>query len=148
MLDHCSLLPPHIVIENSCCIYRLRVCSPLPVLPETLQPKGICRTSKRKKMPEEDSQVAGPSSSREPSADLLSESQNEEMPVKRRILSTAKPKKSNKPTPGIIYISRLPPGMTPQKVKHLMSSYGDIGRVYAQRKDGEYFVFNSAWLPM
>lgn len=43
--------------------------------------------------------------------------------------------------PGIIYISRLPPGMTPQKVRHLMARWGDIGKVYAQRKDGE-------WLPL
>ena len=57
---------------------------------------------------------------------------------KKRVMHVTKGKKpSTKPTPGIIYISRLPPGMTPQKVKHLMSSYGDIGRVYAQRKDGE-----------
>ena len=60
---------------------------------------------------------------------------------KKRVMNVSKGKKpSNKPTPGIIYISRLPPGMTPQKVKHLMSSYGDIGRVYAQRKDGELVV--------
>ncbi|WVO17032.1 hypothetical protein L204_104719 [Cryptococcus depauperatus] len=44
-------------------------------------------------------------------------------------------KKRKKPTAGIIYISRLPPGMTPQKVRHLMGRWGDIGKVYAQRKD-------------
>jgi hypothetical protein len=57
---------------------------------------------------------------------------------KKRVMHITKGKRaSTKPTPGIIYISRLPPGMTPQKVKHLMSTYGDVGRVYAQRKDGE-----------
>lgn len=41
------------------------------------------------------------------------------------------------PTPGIIYISRLPPGMTHQKVKHVLNGYGEIGRIYAQQKDGK-----------
>jgi ESF2/ABP1 family protein len=35
---------------------------------------------------------------------------------------------------GVIYISRIPPGMRPTKVRHLMSSYGDIGRVYLQQE--------------
>ncbi|OCF35355.1 pre-rRNA-processing protein ESF2 [Kwoniella heveanensis BCC8398] len=43
--------------------------------------------------------------------------------------------KSKKPTPGIVYISRLPPGMTPQKVRHLMGRWGEVGKVYAQRRD-------------
>jgi len=51
-----------------------------------------------------------------------------------------KPKKVKRPaqTAGIIYISRVPPGMTPQKVRHLMARWGDVGKVYAQRRDGEY----------
>jgi hypothetical protein len=87
---------------------------------------------------DDDYRSAGPSSSRQRLQEPLSKSLGEANPVRRRVLSTVKPKESNKPTPGIIYISRLPPGMTPQKVKHLMSSYGDIGRVYAQRKDGKH----------
>jgi ESF2/ABP1 family protein len=49
-----------------------------------------------------------------------------------------KPIKKSKTTssPGIIYISRLPPGMTPPKVRHLMSRWGEVGKVYAQRRDG------------
>jgi len=35
---------------------------------------------------------------------------------------------------GIIYISRIPPGMQPPKVRHLMSAYGEVGRVYLQRE--------------
>jgi ESF2/ABP1 family protein len=35
---------------------------------------------------------------------------------------------------GIIYISRIPPGMRPAKVKHLMSGYGKVGRVYLQQE--------------
>ncbi|WVW83433.1 hypothetical protein I302_105454 [Kwoniella bestiolae CBS 10118] len=46
-----------------------------------------------------------------------------------------KKKKSKVVTPGIVYISRLPPGMTPQKVRHLMGRWGEIGKVYAQRRD-------------
>lgn len=47
--------------------------------------------------------------------------------------------KKNAPSPGIVYISRLPPGMTHQKVKHILAGYGEIGRIYAQQKDGEFF---------
>ncbi|KAK0498335.1 hypothetical protein EDD18DRAFT_1157275 [Armillaria luteobubalina] len=36
---------------------------------------------------------------------------------------------------GIIYISRIPPGMRPTKVRHLMGAYGEIGRVYLQQED-------------
>ena len=31
---------------------------------------------------------------------------------------------------GIVYLSRVPPFMKPHKVKHLLSRYGSIGRVY------------------
>jgi hypothetical protein len=71
------------------------------------------------------SNVAGPSKQRTGSSRI---------PLDKRNTS-----KAGRPSPGIIYISRLPPGMTPQKVKHLMSSYGDIGRVYAQRSDGKLY---------
>lgn len=43
---------------------------------------------------------------------------------------------SNQPTPGLIYLSRIPPGMGPSKVKHLLGAYGEVGRVYLAR-DGE-----------
>lgn len=35
---------------------------------------------------------------------------------------------------GIIYISRIPPGMQPTKVRHLMSQHGDVGRIYLQQE--------------
>ena len=38
---------------------------------------------------------------------------------------------------GVIYISRIPPGMRPTKVRHLMSQYGEVGRVYLQQ-EGAY----------
>ncbi len=41
---------------------------------------------------------------------------------------------------GVVYISRIPPGMQPAKVRHLMSMYGEIGRVYLQ-PEGALSVF-------
>ncbi|KAJ7895980.1 hypothetical protein B0H14DRAFT_2333515 [Mycena olivaceomarginata] len=38
---------------------------------------------------------------------------------------------------GVIYISRIPPGMRPTKVRHLMSMHGDVGRVYLQQEDAK-----------
>ncbi|KAJ7590731.1 hypothetical protein C8J56DRAFT_1003400 [Mycena floridula] len=38
---------------------------------------------------------------------------------------------------GIVYISRIPPGMRPAKVRHLMSGYGEVGRVYLQQEDAK-----------
>lgn len=35
---------------------------------------------------------------------------------------------------GVIYISRIPPGMRPEKVRHLMTRYGEVGRVYLQKE--------------
>jgi ESF2/ABP1 family protein len=35
---------------------------------------------------------------------------------------------------GVIYISRIPPGMQPTKVRHLMSQHGEVGRVYLQKE--------------
>lgn len=43
---------------------------------------------------------------------------------------------------GVIYISRIPPGMRPTKVRHLMSAYGEIGRVYLQQ-EGSFPHFTS-----
>ncbi|KAK1235140.1 RNA-binding ATPase activator esf2 [Marasmius sp. AFHP31] len=38
---------------------------------------------------------------------------------------------------GVVYISRIPPGMRPAKVRHLMSAYGEVGRVYLQQEDAK-----------
>jgi hypothetical protein len=43
----------------------------------------------------------------------------------------------NKQTPGLIYLSRIPPGMGPAQVKHLLGAYGEVGRVFLKRS-GEY----------
>ncbi|CCM03367.1 uncharacterized protein FIBRA_05497 [Fibroporia radiculosa] len=36
---------------------------------------------------------------------------------------------------GVVYVSRIPPGMRPTKVRHIMSEYGEVGRVYLQQED-------------
>ncbi|BGP39403.1 RNA-binding ATPase activator esf2 [Rhodotorula kratochvilovae] len=41
----------------------------------------------------------------------------------------------NAKTPGLVYLSRIPPGMGPGKVKHLLSAFGDVGRIYLARAD-------------
>ncbi|KAG1888124.1 hypothetical protein F4604DRAFT_1715647 [Suillus subluteus] len=38
---------------------------------------------------------------------------------------------------GVIYISQIPPGMHPAKVRHLMSAHGKVGRVYLQQEDAK-----------
>ena len=40
-------------------------------------------------------------------------------------------------TPGVLYLSRIPPYMKPHKLKVLLSPYGRIGRVYLQ-PEGEW----------
>jgi ESF2/ABP1 family protein len=45
--------------------------------------------------------------------------------------------KAAKEKTGVIYISRIPPGMRPTKVRHLMSQYGEVGKVYLQQ-EGEF----------
>lgn len=42
--------------------------------------------------------------------------------------------KAVKEKTGVIYISRIPPGMRPTKVRHLMSQYGEVGKVYLQQE--------------
>lgn len=41
---------------------------------------------------------------------------------------------------GVVYISRIPPGMRPTKVRHLMSAYGEVGRVYLQQEGKQLSV--------
>ncbi|EIW82451.1 hypothetical protein CONPUDRAFT_53712 [Coniophora puteana RWD-64-598 SS2] len=38
---------------------------------------------------------------------------------------------------GVVYLSRIPPGMQPPKVRHLMSAYGEVGRIYLQQEDAK-----------
>ena len=34
--------------------------------------------------------------------------------------------------PGIVYLSRVPPFMKPEKIRHLLSQFGEVGRVFLQ----------------
>lgn len=34
--------------------------------------------------------------------------------------------------PGVVYLSRVPPFMKPHKLRHLLSPYGSVGRIYLQ----------------
>jgi len=43
---------------------------------------------------------------------------------------------------GVIYISRIPPGMQPTKIRHLMSQYGEVGRVYLQKEGMTVSIFD------
>lgn len=38
---------------------------------------------------------------------------------------------------GLIYLSRIPPGMGPSKVKHILANYGEIGRIYLVAADDD-----------
>ncbi|KAI0736123.1 hypothetical protein C8Q72DRAFT_872635 [Fomitopsis betulina] len=45
--------------------------------------------------------------------------------------------KASQEKAGVVYISRIPPGMRPTKVRHIMSAYGEVGRVYLQQEDAK-----------
>ncbi len=45
--------------------------------------------------------------------------------------------KARERTPGVVYLSRIPPFMKPHKLKHLLVPYGNVGRVYLQ-PEGEW----------
>jgi len=52
---------------------------------------------------------------------------------RHRLLSPSLEESSKKKkSKGIIYISRIPPGMTPPKVRHLLEGFGDVERLYLQ----------------
>lgn len=50
-------------------------------------------------------------------------------PLSKKELATFESKQRKR---GIIYISRIPPGMTPPKVRHLLSGFGEVERIYLQ----------------
>ncbi|KAF8351060.1 hypothetical protein F5887DRAFT_935693 [Amanita rubescens] len=96
-----------------------------------------------------DENEAGPSRQNEESSEIDNRSEYEQFPEGMNPEGYSAPFKVVKPlTPealalykaaqdkaGIIYISRIPPGMQPAKVRHLMSAYGEVGRVYLQQED-------------
>lgn len=48
-------------------------------------------------------------------------------------------------TPGVVYLSRVPPFMRPRKVRHLLSQYGTLGRVYLQPEGEEGELSVHCW---
>lgn len=44
---------------------------------------------------------------------------------------------------GVVYISRIPPGMRPTKVRHLLSAYGEVGRVYLQPEGAPHCILGA-----
>lgn len=75
----------------------------------------------------------------EQASSITAESSHQAITRKRRgDVNAPEPRKKTRKdatSPGIVYVSRVPPGMTPQKVKHLMERWGEVGRIYAQKKD-------------
>ena len=47
----------------------------------------------------------------------------------------------DKTIPGLVYISNLPPKMTPLYIRQIFSKYGEVGRVYLQ-PDGKLLFYN------
>lgn len=45
-------------------------------------------------------------------------------------LKKAKSKKAKKGKTGVVYLSRIPPHLKPLKLRHLLSQYGEVSRVY------------------
>ncbi|KAI6649595.1 Pre-rRNA-processing protein esf2-like [Oopsacas minuta] len=43
--------------------------------------------------------------------------------------------KKKKQSPGVVYLSRIPPYMCVNKVRHLLSQFGEVGRIYLQKED-------------
>ncbi|BFI34385.1 hypothetical protein AXG93_2278s1320 [Marchantia polymorpha subsp. ruderalis] len=50
-------------------------------------------------------------------------------------LKKAKSKKAKKGKTGVVYLSRIPPHLKPLKLRHLLSQYGEVSRVYLAPED-------------
>jgi ESF2/ABP1 family protein len=93
----------------------------------------------------ENAESSDHSGSEEENDDDLPEGMDPEGFVGEKILKPLTPKalaafQAAQNRAGVIYISRIPPGMRPTKVRHLMSAYGDIGRVYLQQEGMLYTI--------
>lgn len=100
-------------------------------------PKAVKEKRARTTTEEAASTEAGPSTITPKLPPLYAEGDDEEDNKKKRKSADGSIKKKKKKTPGIVYISRIPPGMTPHKVRHLMEHWGEVGRVFAQPRDGK-----------
>lgn len=48
------------------------------------------------------------------------------------IEATPSTRKTKNTTPGVVYMSRLPPFMKPAKIRNIFSQYGVVGRLFLQ----------------
>ena len=69
-------------------------------------------------------------------------SENVVKPLTREALAAFQ---ASKERLGVLYISRIPPGMQPAKVRHLMGAYGKIGRVYLQQEGACFLLVYIYW---
>lgn len=79
--------------------------------------------------------------------DMLDEQSDEENGLSEQALEAYREAQNRA---GVIYISRIPPGMSPDKVRHLMSAYGEIGKVFLQQEGtfGSFPVLREYLLPV
>ncbi|KAF1325491.1 Pre-rrna-processing protein esf2, partial [Globisporangium splendens] len=74
-----------------------------------------------------------------PAVDVKAEDASAKKPAKRSKLDLSREKmeqfKKKAEKRGVVYISRVPPFMKPEKVKHLLDQYGDINRIYLVPED-------------
>ena len=63
----------------------------------------------------------------------LGEKEEEELDLGEKEL----PSKKSGSKPGIIYFSSIPPYMKPNKVRNIMSQYGEVGKIFLQPEDTE-----------
>ena len=61
---------------------------------------------------------------------LMTLGDREETRGKRKKVEGGREDELTETVAGIVYLSRVPPFMKPHKVKHLLSCYGSVGRVY------------------
>ncbi|KAM7444753.1 Activator of basal transcription 1 [Porites harrisoni] len=50
-------------------------------------------------------------------------------------MADSKKETKTKTTPGVVYLSRLPPFMKPAKIRNIFSQYGEVGRLFLQPED-------------
>lgn len=97
--------------------------------------KESTRPSKRDR--EEDEEVEEEEEDEEDEVGGDEMDENEEEAMAGPILTTEDLEefKKKQQKRGIIYVSRIPPGMTPAKVRHIFSQFGEVGRIYLQPKE-------------
>lgn len=78
----------------------------------------------------EDADDIGPGNDED--ADEMRDNEDEPLNLIPKVLQLDNVEDFNKKVDrtGLIYLSRIPPGMGPSKVKHILSNYGEIGRIY------------------